>query len=441
MRLFSQVCGEEDIARAWLAHYRRLGVTSFHLVVHGTPKHNRVWFDLAGDEVRIEEHCLGPFVEADRALRLGRLAARYPGEWVWIVDADEFVELPFDTVGETCAALVQAGVEALPAPLLQRVAPDGGFGPEGPIADPFAAYPVAVPDLCKRLGASAALTKFPLVLSRPGLRLSGGNHEPPGPFEPRGIPPRGVTHHFKWRRGLLERVTALSRTAVLTGREGATYARYLHGSGGKLPVDGGFAGSRDELFARGMLHRGTPDPDASRPRVPVRWEILIGRESAGAGHRIALDANATDPQVWSRIAAAPIRAGDQVSVFSQRWAPAAVAAAWWRSREPVRVHLADAGPEACLVALDTARMLLPLVDRFVLPDAEARARWVDWVRLPGDSAVCKGEPAPPEAVPDRAADAWDALVTYLAGTWLGRTRSETILRLAAARPGTAPQGR
>jgi hypothetical protein len=46
-RLISHVNRDDDLIEAWLQHYLKLGVDSFHLIAHGGREQNQRLFEIA----------------------------------------------------------------------------------------------------------------------------------------------------------------------------------------------------------------------------------------------------------------------------------------------------------------------------------------------------------------------------------------------------------
>src|SRR6185436_19526418 len=98
--------GDGDIVEAWLRYYQRLGVTAFHLLVHGPEADNRhLWAIKDRYPVIVRAAFAGPFSEADRRERLEAMLPELLGQWIFMVDSDEFVELPYASLAETTARL------------------------------------------------------------------------------------------------------------------------------------------------------------------------------------------------------------------------------------------------------------------------------------------------------------------------------------------------
>ncbi len=217
MRLFSQVNGDSDIIEAWLNYYLRLGVDRFHLILHGSPVENERLLAVKDSyPITIEETYEGPFpapidpyfpTKTEKKRRLDSLLARHTGQWVMLVDSDEFVEFPYQDIAETIRKLEFAGANMMAAPMLQRLTADGSLETPPIIDNPFEVFPLCSVDMYWRIGMKAEIFKFPLFYCLKGTELRGeGNHNPPLGQEPVDVGIVGVTHHFKFRRSVWERL-------------------------------------------------------------------------------------------------------------------------------------------------------------------------------------------------------------------------------------------
>jgi hypothetical protein len=270
-RLIAHVNRDDDLIEAWLQHYLRLGVASFHLICHGGREQNQRLFEIADRyPVEIMDCYTGVFDPYEKRDRLAWGLARLGGGWVVLVDSDEFLELPYRSLAATVAVMRWLKADSLQAPMLQRFAWDG-VNVEGG-ARPFDAYPWCSVDLYARLGQpQAVIDKYPIfVVQRRTWLKSGGNHYPPNGEGSRLAPMLGVTHHFKWRPAVQNRLSERANSTHAYRGESQQYIKFLGESGWRLPTDGTFQYSRRELFARGLLTRPTVgDFVTRRARVVV----------------------------------------------------------------------------------------------------------------------------------------------------------------------------
>jgi hypothetical protein len=178
--------------------------------------------------------------------------------WVVLVDSDEFLELPYRSLAATVRVMEWLGADTLSAPFLQRFASEACLEPATG-ALPSDAYPWCSTDLYARLGQPhAATAKYPIfkIGRRTALR-GGGNHHPPNGYGSWIAPLGAVTHHFKWRPTVRERLVQRAGSTHPYRGESAQYLAFLGDSGWRLPSDGAFRYSRRELFRRGLLKRAT----------------------------------------------------------------------------------------------------------------------------------------------------------------------------------------
>lgn len=257
IRLISHVNRDDDLIEAWLRHYLRLGVESFHLIVHGGPEQNRTLHGLQSRyPIRVLDAYEGTFDVFEKRDRLTWGLARLRGGWVVLVDSDEFVELPYRDLARTIGVMRWLRADALSAPMLQRFASDGAVD-VATISCPFTAYPWCSTDLYAQLGQpQAVIDKYPLFeLTRHTALRSGGNHYPPNGFGSRVAPMLGVTHHFKWRATVRDRLQQRAHSTHPYRGESVQYLAYLEATGWQLPFSGAFPYSPAELKRRGLLTR------------------------------------------------------------------------------------------------------------------------------------------------------------------------------------------
>ena len=257
LKLISHVNSDSDLIEAWLKYYLRLGVDRFHLVVHGTPDENARLLAIKDSyPITIEGTYEGPFHTDEKKSRLNAVLALYPQQWILLVDSDEFVEFPYQDIPETICQLNLANANVMAAPMLQRLTIDGSLETPPVIDDPFEAFPLCSVDLYRRMGVKANNFKFPLSFCVNGTRLrEGGNHFPPLGCEPRFSTLVGVTHHFKFRRTVSQRLDERINSAIPWRYESVQFRDYLRNHSNRPPLEGAFIYSREELFRRQLLRR------------------------------------------------------------------------------------------------------------------------------------------------------------------------------------------
>lgn len=259
IRLISHVNRDDDLIEAWLQHYLAMGVSSFHLIAHGGREQNQTLFSLLGrypiEMLDVYSGVFDPFEKRDR---LSWGLSRLGGGWIVLVDSDEFLELPYRSLAGTIGMMRWLRADSFQAPMLQRFAANGLVHADGGHR-PFDAYPLCSTDLYVRLGQpQAVIDKYPIfLLSRRTALRSGGNHYPQNGLGSRLAPMLGVTHHFKWRPAVQERMVSRAASTHAYRGESQQYLNYLDDSAWQLPTEGSFPYSRQALFERGLLQRPT----------------------------------------------------------------------------------------------------------------------------------------------------------------------------------------
>lgn len=268
-RLVSHVNRDDDLIEAWLQHYLRLGVASFHLIAHGGREQNRRLFEIADRyPVHILDAYTGVFDPFEKRDRLTWGLSTLGSGWIVLVDSDEFLELPYRSLSTTVNMMRWLRADSLRAPMLQRFAWDGIYTDGG--ARPFDAYPWCSVDLYAQLGQpQAVIDKYPVFeLKRNTWLTNGSNHHPPNGHGSRLAPMLGVTHHFKWRPAVQNRLSDRASSTHAYRGESQQYIKFLGESGWRLPTDGTFRYSRRALFTRGLLRRPTT-ADLIHRRAPI----------------------------------------------------------------------------------------------------------------------------------------------------------------------------
>jgi hypothetical protein len=257
LRLVSHINGDGDLLEGWFKYYRNLGVSSFHLIVHGPREKNRRLYALKDlYAVIIEDTYDGPFDSEEKKRRLNWLLAGMRRQWLVLVDSDEFVEFPYRTISRTIRMSKMAGKNALFAPMLQHLTLDGSLDTPEVVEDPFRTFPLCSIDLYQRMGVEACITKYPLFYCTDRTALEdGGNHNCPSGNSDSSL--QGVTHHFKFRRSVLQRLDSRIYSSHPWRHESVQFQQYLTSNSNRLPTEGAFTWSRNELFRRGLLRKFT----------------------------------------------------------------------------------------------------------------------------------------------------------------------------------------
>lgn len=253
--------GDSDIARVFFDYYAN-SVSEFHLILHGPEEANREISTLC-ESLPITIHCAydSPFDDAEKARRLNQLIANFAGQWLLLVDSDEFVEFPYRSVSRTIRELERSQVSSLFAPMLQRLRRDGSLDSPVRVRDVFAEFPLCSERLYVLMGSEGWINKYPLFRCGPETSIGIGNHFPPNGANSVSDVLRGVTHHFKWRRSAIARINyTIEVNWPWAETESIPYLNYLKANNCHLPLDDSFTYSRNELFRRGLLRR---------PRSPI----------------------------------------------------------------------------------------------------------------------------------------------------------------------------
>lgn len=284
--LVSHINGDGDLLQAWLDYYLQLGVSRFHLIVHGAKADNERLFALkASYPIVIEDAYEGEFLAQEKHRRLCSLLARMRGQWIVLVDSDEFVEFPYAQLSATIGILRLLGANALSAPMVQRVSRDGSLDSPPILTDPFGVFPLCSVDLYQRMGVQASISKYPLFWCGDLTAVSdAGNHYPPN--GERTILYRflqGVTHHFKWRRTARERLARRGTGSHTFSHESVGFQAYLGKHDGRVPVDGAFPYARGELVRRCLLRTMSPTSIAYQVLRLARRRLYHGKDSTETG--------------------------------------------------------------------------------------------------------------------------------------------------------------
>lgn len=259
LRLVSHVNRDGDLLEAWFRYYLGLGITSFHLIVHGPREENTRLFELKDRyPVTIEDSYEGPFHSDEKKRRLDILIGRLTGQWIVLADSDEFVEFPYRGIPTTIRMLGVAGANLLFAPMVQHLTIDGSLESPDVVEDPFRTFPLCSVDLYDRMGVRAEIKKYPLFYctERTALR-DAGNHNPQT-GDPASVSSlQGVTHHFKFRRAVAQRLDDRINSSHPWRHESVQYQQFLESHANRLPTEGAFPYSRSALFHRGLLRKFT----------------------------------------------------------------------------------------------------------------------------------------------------------------------------------------
>jgi hypothetical protein len=150
------------------------------------------------------------------------------------VDSDEFVEFPYGNLKKVIEEMEKTGANTVFAPMVQRLKEDGSLQSPGLIEDPFSFFQLCSVNLYENMGVRASTSKFPLFFCDATTSIhDGGNHASPNSLNTKLSSLRGVTHHFKWRGTLLERLQKRANSSHIYRSESIGYMAYLETHGFK----------------------------------------------------------------------------------------------------------------------------------------------------------------------------------------------------------------
>jgi glycosyltransferase involved in cell wall biosynthesis len=302
---------DSDVLPFFLAHYRRLGVSEFHVFLHGSWARDELATVRAAD-VTIAGVVDQPYSESLRSPLVEEYARGFPGEWLIIADADEFLELPYPSLKRTVEALCCLAADELPASLLQRVSADGRLPTLSEDASLDASFPCFDFRLTERMNLREPIwkSKYPLVRVGDQFRLVRGNHLPHSGRATAHLPIRGVVHHFKWRDRLLRSVEE-KRGAGSNQHDVDAYKQWLEENDSRLPSEGLQPYTRARLFDLGYLIK--PDRIQVR-RLAAARKVAEGRGDESGRSAKALRIIADEPPALAQSTGAAGRFLDRTSL-------------------------------------------------------------------------------------------------------------------------------
>jgi glycosyltransferase involved in cell wall biosynthesis len=256
VRLISFIgVSDSDLIPFFLAHYRPLGVSEFHLFLHGSWMGDEL-VPLRAADLTIAGMTDEPYADSMRGPIIGDYARGFLGDWLIVVDPDEFLELPYPSLKRTIAALSCLGAEELPASLLQRVSAEGRLPARSDGATLDSLFPCLAFRPTERMDVLSPIWKSRYPLVRVGERFSllRGNHLPHAGRATAHLPIRGVVHHFNWRDRLLRSIKE-KRGAGSNQDEIGAHRRWREANDCRVPSEGLQSYSRALLFDLGYLVR------------------------------------------------------------------------------------------------------------------------------------------------------------------------------------------
>jgi hypothetical protein len=244
IRFVSVVGSDTGLLDAAIAHYRGLGVESFHIIRHiesfADPEFQRAQDVLIRHGLAFAAVHQGPWDEDLNAYLIRAQMRRHPGDWWVVADLDEFhvYDRPLTDIIAACEG---GGHDYVMGALLDRVAADGTLPALNPATSIWAQYALA--GLVTLRVVRAVTSK--VTLARGDVHLHLGQH---GALTGRALPAAEAfaqVHHFKWTDSVLPRLTQrvqayssgdwhLTYPATIVGSR--RMLRYLEANGGRIDV-------------------------------------------------------------------------------------------------------------------------------------------------------------------------------------------------------------
>jgi hypothetical protein len=244
IRFVSVVGSDTGLLDAAIAHYRGLGVESFHIIRHiesfDDPEFQRAQDVLTRHGLAFAAVHQGPWDEDLNAYLIRAQMRRHPSDWWVVADLDEFhvYDRPLTDIITACKV---GGYDYVMGALLDRVAADGTLPALNPTASIWAQYALA--GLVTLRVLRAVTSK--VTLARGDVHLHLGQH---GALTGRSLPATEAfaqVLHFKWTDSVLPRLTQRVQ-AYSSGDWYLTYPptivgsrrmlKYLEANGGRIDV-------------------------------------------------------------------------------------------------------------------------------------------------------------------------------------------------------------
>jgi hypothetical protein len=293
IRFVSVVGSDTGLLDAAIAHYRGLGVESFHLAAHiesfADAEFQRAQDVLARHELAFDAVHQGPWDEDLNAYLIRAQMRRHPSDWWVVADLDEFhvYDRPLTDIVAACEV---GGHAYVMGALLDRVAADGSLPALNPATSIWDQYALAgLVTLRVLRGMTSKVT-----LARGDVQLHLGQH---GALTGRSLPATEAfaqVHHFKWTDSVLPRLTQRVQayssgdwhlTYPLIVLESRRMLRYFEANGGRIDI------TAEKL----ALHRCGSDYTDYEPWAGLVPVLLKSRGFAAAASSTASTAPIRSP--------------------------------------------------------------------------------------------------------------------------------------------------
>lgn len=171
MKLLFIVWSMQDFntMKQFFKHYRYLGVTRFYCIFHTYGMKDNTIYDYVSQNAKIVHHWDEPYTtewEAKLKNKYKREIVDDENEWLWVVDADEFVDINQTYLRE----VINSDSNYLNGWMIDRFSPDGLIKPEDD--NMFKQFPIRT--FYTRLKLTGSASKIPLT--RGYVILGTGHH-------------------------------------------------------------------------------------------------------------------------------------------------------------------------------------------------------------------------------------------------------------------------
>jgi len=201
-----------NLMRLFFEHYRGLGVTDFYCIFHTYGMENSEIYDYVSENATIVHHWDEPYTtewECRLKNQYKREITDDENEWLWVVDADEFVEVSTDFIRNA----INSESNYVDGWLVDRFSPDGLIVPSEECV--FMQFPIRT--FYTRFTLNGSASKIPLTRSY--VILGVGHHVVLNELYDFGLEDERVlvsinsdedewveVAHIKWHSNLLEEI-------------------------------------------------------------------------------------------------------------------------------------------------------------------------------------------------------------------------------------------